>query len=188
MLYISKGVVCKGSAIENLHIARGNTKFTLTGTEAQIWLDGRFQMVSFHDNNEREAIVKQLADKGLAEYEPLTDALAQYRILSRCICCPAKNGIYKKLISKQEKVIWKWLSNAGLRLSTAELMFLIEHNIPPSSALFGTENRQALIETIYTKDTIFDNILETQMEHMACRNEVITALLKLLNKKRIILL
>ena len=43
-------------------------------------------------------------------------------------------------------------------------------------------------ETIYTQETIFDNILETQMEHAAVRDEVVSALLRLLKKKRILLL
>ena len=34
----------------------------------------------------------------------------------------------------------------------------------------------------------FDNILEAQMEHAAVRDEVVSALLRLLKKKRILLL
>ena len=54
--------------------------------------------------------------------------------------------------------------------------------------LFYEENAQALVETIYTKDTIFDNILENQMGHAKCRNEVVCSLLLLLSKKRIVML
>ena len=81
-----------------------------------------------------------------------------------------------------------WLDNAGLRLSTAELMYLVENEVKPSNNLFYEENAQALVETIYTKDTIFDNILENQMGNAKCRNEVVYALLLLLSKKRIVML
>ena len=81
-----------------------------------------------------------------------------------------------------------WFYNAGLHLSTAELVYLIENNIKPCEELFYEENVQALVETIYTKDTIFDNILENQMEQAKCRNDVVSSLLLLLSKKRIVML
>lgn len=77
---------------------------------------------------------------------------------------------------------------AGLRLSTAELIFLMENNILPSTSLLYEENRQALVETIYTKNNIFDNILETQMEKAQCRDKIVNVLLKLLYKRRIVVL
>ena len=75
-----------------------------------------------------------------------------------------------------------------LRLTTAELVFLTEHHVAPQINLLGDRNRQNLTETIYTQETIFDNILEAQMEHAAVRDEVVSALLRLLKKKRILLL
>lgn len=77
---------------------------------------------------------------------------------------------------------------AGLRLSTAELIFLMENNILPSTSLLYEDNRQALVETIYTKNNIFDNILETQMEKAQCRDKIVNVLLKLLYKRRIVVL
>ena len=50
----------------------------------------------------------------------------------------------------------------------------------PQINLLGDRNRQNLTETIYTQETIFDNILEAQMEHAAVRDEVVSALLRLL--------
>ena len=82
----------------------------------------------------------------------------------------------------------KWLANAGLRLSVAELIYLIEHKIKPENSLFYTENTQVLVETIYTQNTIYDNILENQMLDANCREEVVQLLLRLLSKKRIVML
>ena len=64
----------------------------------------------------------------------------------------------------------------------------MENNILPSTSLLYEENRQALVETIYTKNNIFDNILETQMEKAQCRDKIVNVLLKLLYKRRIVVL
>lgn len=53
--------------------------------------------------------------------------------------------------------------------------------------MFGIRNRQKLIETIYTKDNIQDNLLEHQMEQAECRDEVVEALMQLLKKKKILI-
>ena len=92
------------------------------------------------------------------------------------------------MLSALQKELLSWMSEAGLRLTVAELVFLAEHGITPAAHLLGAGNRQALTETIYTQDNIFDNILETQMEHAVTRDEVVSALLKLLKKKRLLLL
>lgn len=187
MLYLSKGVLCKNSTTEEVRVARGNTVVTLTGLEAEIWLDGRFNVI-YTDDKEKCNAIHSLYNMGLAEYEDATDETAQYHILTRCVCCPAKTNLIKKPLSKCERIVMVWLDNAGLRLSTAELMYLVENNVKPTDNLFYEENAQALVETIYTKDTIFDNILENQMGYAKCRNEVVYALLLLLSKKRIVML
>ena len=64
----------------------------------------------------------------------------------------------------------------------------MEHHIEPKPSLLGVENRQALTEVIYTADTIMDDLLEHQMESAECRDAVLSALLKLLIKKKILLL
>ena len=187
MLYLSKGVLCKNSTIDQIRVACGNTSVTLSELEAEVWFNGRFNMIHT-DNKEKCVAVKSLYNLGLAEYEECNDATAHYRILTRCICCPAKTSFIKQPLTKSEKTIMRWLDNAALRLSTAELVCLIEKNVTPSKKLFYEENAQALVEEIYTKDTIFDNILENQMEYAKCRNDVVSSLLQLLSKKRIVML
>lgn len=188
MLYLSKGIVCRNSTENNLYIAHGNNTFTLKGTEAKVWLDGRFKMCIFPNPNDYENAVLSLFSKGLAEFEHNSETVDQYRLLSRCICSPTKAKRFHKPLKNDEKKILKWLCEAGIRLTTAELIYLFENKIAPTPSLLFEENRQALIETIYTKNNIHDNILETQMEHSRCRDKVITVLLTLLQKKRIVIL
>ena len=188
MLYLSKGVVCKGSTEDKLHIARGNDIFILEDLEAEVWLEGRFKMVSFPDTKDYEDVILSLSAKGLAEFEYRSDAISQFRLLSRCICCPAKTKLLKKPLHKSEKTALDWLSNAGIRLTTAELTYLFENEILPTPSLMYEENQQALVETIYTQNNIYDNILENQMEKAKCRNEIVTVILMLLQKKRIVML
>ena len=70
----------------------------------------------------------------------------------------------------------------------AELVYLMERDIEPDARYLGQENVQQLVERIYTKDTIFDNILENQMERAEKRDQVVKLVLSLLKKKRIVLL
>lgn len=188
MLYLSKGVVCKNSTTDNLRIAHGNTIITLRGTEAMVWLNGQFRMVSYPNTHDCEANIISLCREGIGEYECRNDEIGRYRILSRCICCPTKASILNARLSKPEKTVLEWITKAGVRLTTAELICLMENKIEPASALLSEENRQVLIETIYTKNNIFDNLLESQMEHAHCRDKVVTTLLSLLRKKRIVML
>lgn len=188
MLYLSKGIVYKNSTEDNLYIVHGNNTFALKGAEAKVWLDGRFKMCIFPNTNAYENAILSLSSKGLAEFEYNSEATDQYRLLSRCICCPTKGKRFNKPLNNVEKKTLKWLSKAGIRLTTAELVYLFENKIAPTPSLLFEENRQALIETIYTKNNIYDNILETQMEHSRCRDEVIATLLTLLQKKRLVIL
>ena len=65
---------------------------------------------------------------------------------------------------------------------------LIENGIKPTQDLLYTDNRQRLIERIYTVDTIADNLLETRMEAAECRDAVVQSLLRLLKKKLVLVL
>ena len=70
----------------------------------------------------------------------------------------------------------------------AEVTYLIDRNVQMEEKLLGSQNAQALVERIYTKDTIFNNILENQMERADVRDSVVKAVLGLLRKKRLVLL
>lgn len=188
MKYISKGVVEPGSTEHILKIQRGGYTFQLTRDRARLWLNGRFG-VSDADGSNPWYVKELLTLKRIGLTEPVGDeSEGVYRALTQCVLVPAKAEKLRAPLNPLESQTLQWLREAGLRLTMAELVFLQEHGISPISSLLGEENRQALTETIYTQDTIFDNVLEAQMEHAPCRDEVVRAVLGLLKKKRIVLL
>ena len=91
-------------------------------------------------------------------------------------------------MQEKEKVALTWLRKAGLRLSTAELVCLFEKGILPSEDLLYDQNRQALVEKLYSVDTITDGILETQMEHAAKRDAVVEIIQNLIFRKKVVVL
>lgn len=188
MKYISKGMVIKNSTEDLLFVTHSGADFQLTGEQAALWLNGRYCFAKTRENVLEEKALHQLARQGLVEIAESDELVSEYRVLTRCVLVPAKaKGICAFLSIKQRELLL-WLTEAGLRLTTAELVFLSERQISPAPNLLGEQNRQTLTETIYTKETIFDNILEAQMEHAAVRDDVVFALLQLVKKKRLLLL
>ena len=125
---------------------------------------------------------------GLVEYEQEDSLVSRYRILTRCVLCSAANSNASLTVGRFESSILNWLTNAGIRLSMAELVYLHERQIKPTKDILYTDNRQKLVETIYTQENIFDNILECQMEHATCRDKVTAATMVLLKNKKIVIL
>lgn len=187
MIYISKGIVRTGSTENILTVERGGRCFELTGLQAKLWLDGRYE---FNYVNKPDVLreLHTLSKMGLVEYEMDGTALDKYRILSRCVCCAAVTPILSNRVNRFDKIILEWIRSAGLRLSLAELVFLQENRITPVSTLLGPENRQALVEAIYTQCNIADNLLESQMEKAVCRDTVVQSVLNLLKKRKILIL
>lgn len=163
----------------------GGQKFELTGNAAAAWLNGRFNFAEALGRNETPVIYLQRL--GLAETEADNDELSRYRIASRCIFCPA-DTTGPSVLRAMDKEILQWLKNAGVRLTVAELVYLIENGIKPTQDLLYTDNRQRLIERIYAVDTIADNFLENQMETAKCRDAVVQSLMRLLKKKLVLVL
>lgn len=188
MKYISKGLVQEGSTEFILHVRRGRFDFQLTGNELALWLDGRFGFAQVRAENPilRKAI-RHLQRMGLVEEADGGDA-GEYRALTQCLPVPAKEGGLHSPLSAGEKRLLRWLREAGLHLTMAELVFLTDRGLEPVPELLGEENRQRLTETIYTQETILDHILETQMERAARRDDTVRMVLGLLKKKQIVLL
>lgn len=187
MIYISKGIAGKASTTELVQIIRGSQNIYLSDIEADLWLKGRFSF-SHTQTPDEERAVHHLIRMGLAEAEAEENEDAKYWILTRCICCPAKAAKRSLGLSAEEKTILFWLVNAGLRLSTAELIYLVENKVEAKPELLHSDNRQALVERIYTADTIRDNILENKMAAAECRDSVLESMLSLLKKKKILIL
>ena len=187
MIYISKGIAGKASTTGMVQVIRGGQNIYLSDIEADLWLKGRFSF-ALTQTPEEEHALHHLIRMGLAEAEPEEQEDTKYWILTRCICCPAKAAKRSFGLSAEEKTIVFWLINAGIRLSTAELTYLVENKVKPEPELLYAVNRQSLIEKIYTVSTIADNILENQMAAAKCRDHVVQALLCLLKKKKILML
>lgn len=186
MIYLSKGIVQKGSTEQLLNVLHCGQKYELTGTDAAMWLNGRYGFAKVRDIKEQRA-VGHLQALGLIESEPENDSIARYRIATRCVFCPADTR--KRSVAREcDKAILFWLRNAGVRLTVAELVYLFERGVEPTKDILYTDNRQKLIERIYTQDTIGDNLLEAQMESAGCRDEIVAGLMRLLKKKQLLVL
>lgn len=186
MKYISIGTVNKPSTEYIVYVSHYGYDYTLTGDLAYVWLNGRF---GFDETSDalRDKALRQLDRMGLVI---LTEDVpeGEYRALTRVKPVPVKARKPYRGLTEAEKNALIWITESGLILSMAELVYLMEHNIHPEIQYLGQENVQKLVERIYSKDTIFDNILENQMEHASCRDKAVRTILKLLKKKCIVLL
>ena len=187
MIYISKGIVQEKSTERNIYVSRGGQVFQPTKVEAQLWLDGRFGFCETQNASQEHAI-EHLYRMGLVEYAKEDTPISRYRILTRCVLCAAAGSNVNLTVGRLESSILNWLTNAGIRLSMAELVYLHERQIKPTKDLLYTDNRQKLVEVIYTQENILDNILECQMEHAACRDKVTAAIMVLLKSKKTVIL
>lgn len=186
MKYISIGAVMTEGTEHRLTVCRGMNKFTLTGEHASIWLNGRLGFANTKKATEDTAL-EYLVRIGLA-IKSSGYAIAEYWTLTQCTIVPADRKFPFLCLSDTEKTVLRWLRDVGLVLSMAELVYLIDRNVPLKAKYFGSNNAQNLVEQIYTRDTIFDNILENQMERAAMREKTVNAVLSLLRKKRIVFL
>ena len=187
MVYLSKGVVQNGSSRNNLVISRCGKQFTLSGDSAVVWLRGRFQL-GMTDTAAHHFISKRLINDGLVEATNELGDISLYRLFLKCVICHAKPKLFCAPLTKQEKILWIWISQAGGKLTISELIWLFTQKVEPDKSLLGKNNWSSLIHTIYSVDTIADNILETQMESSPALAETTAAVLGLLRKKRIFLI
>ena len=186
MKYISIGVVTVEGTEYILDVCRGGTSFRLTGDRATLWLNGRRGFASADKPTELRAL-DQLVKMGLALKTDGSPA-EEYRTLAQCTLVPADRKFPYWGLTNREKTVLRWLREAGLVLSMAELTFLMDRGIELRDGLLGSDNTQALVEAIYTKETICDNILENQMEYAASCGRTVKVVLSLLKKKKIVLL
>ena len=186
MMFISKGIPEKGGMTAQLRIVSGWQIYTLFGLDEELWLRGRFDIAETTSPIEEQA-VRNMLRIGLVEYSSAEDSEARYALLSRCMIVPAKPS-KRNALRRDEKILLEWLTGAGIRLTLPELVFLFSNRIRPKQDLLGEENRQALVECIYSDETIEDGILEAKMAQADKRDNVVDAVLGLLKKKRVVLL
>ena len=186
MKYISIGAVLNEGTENILDVTHGGAKFRLTGEKARLWINGRLGFAEVF-NPIHLNMLEQLFKMGLVIKCDGSRA-EEYRALCKCTIVPAEREHPYWFLRPQEKTVLQWIRNAGLVLSMAELVYLMDRNIPMEEKLLGSDNAQALVEHIYTKDTVFNNILENQMERSAVKDSTVKAVLELLRKKRLVLL
>lgn len=186
MKYISLGVVKKASTEHIVNVSHCGSNYTLTQELASLWLDGRFGFAQA-DSPAELRVLDQLRRMGLVmPADP--DEAGEYRVLTQCRIVPVnRSNPYTGLMGNERRIM-RWLREAGLMLTMAELVYLMDRNVEPEPGLLGEDNTQSLVERIYTRDTIFDNVLENQMEHVPSRPGTVKTVLALLKKKHIILL
>lgn len=186
MKYISLGAVVDPSTEHILKVSHCGFEYTLTGEQAKLWLDGRFAFAN-SENPIEHKVVNHLSHMGLVMITNPYGA-GEYRALTKCHIVPTEQKNPYIGLNPDEKELLIWLREAGLRLTMAELIFLQDRKVKPSLELLGQENRQKLVNQIYTRDNIFDNLLENQMELSKANDGTVRLVLALLKKKRIILL
>lgn len=186
MKYISLGAVMEPSTEHIVKVSHCGIDYTLTQELASLWLDGRFGFAKAENPIELKTL-DQLYRMGLVMTADDSEA-GEYRALTHCRMVPVKRKNPYTGLSGEEKTVMTWLREAGLVLTMAELTYLMDRNVQPELGLLGQENKQALVERIYTKDTIFDNVLENQMEHVPSRVKTVKLVLGLLKKKHIVML
>ena len=183
MLYISKGLLFHKTNDGHITVAWRGNEYDLEGEIARLWLAGR------RDTALAEArSLAKLTNLGLVDTADTDGPLNIYRLMTNCVTCPASPRFPRWPLRRTELRLWRWIRWAGLRLTLAELIFLLEADIRPVPELLGEANRQALTEMIYNTENIEDRLLENRMEDAFGRDAVVEALLGLLRKQYIMLI
>ena len=186
MLHISKGAILRPCDIDEIIVSRCGCDYTLHNPQAKLWLNGRYKISEATFENQKQPLC--LLEKiGLIESSEDIGDIAKYRMLTNCVICKAAISAPRLLLNSKERWVYKWTAGAGGKLTISELIFLVENGIDPKPFLLGADNWQALVNTIYTADTISDGILDVMMERSPAMPKTVAAVLGLLQKKRILL-
>ena len=186
MMYISKGAILLAYGRDRIVVNRCGCDHILNGDMAEAWLDGRFDVATTREERMTQAI-QRLEGMGLVEMSEDETDITRYRLLQNCVICPARQTAPRAMLGPKERCVWKWIKGAGFKLRISELVLLAEKGVKPDPSLFGKNNWQTLVDMIYTTETIFDGILDTNMERSPARSVTADAVLGLLHKKRILL-
>ncbi len=185
MIYISKGTG-KRNVKGELIVTRCGKAVNLSGLRSDLWRRGQSGFAATN-TKDKELALQDLTRLGLVEFEKLDTPTARYWLLTYCTLRPVRSFTLSRLTT-EERIVLRWLKKAGLRITIAELVYLVSEGIRPTRDLLRAKNRQALVEKIYTPWNISDNLLEQQMESDPSRDLVVETVLGLLKKKRIVLI
>lgn len=187
MIYISKGILKNSLSNADIQVGHNGLTHHLKKKEAELWVQGSIGF-AYAKNAIEEHVLINLEKIGVVELEHEEQDISKYRLLTRCICCATVKKYIPLSLKRDEKRLYTWICKAGLRLSMAELTYLMEYYVVPLEFYLGEENRQHLVERIYIQRNIADNLLEIQMEHAIKRDDTVRIIEQLIKKKYIMLM
>ena len=183
MMYLSKGAPVLN---DPFRVSQCGKVYEMGPRLAGLWHKGRTQPVQVMPDQERA--IMRMAEAGLVAVSEEEGSLAAFQMLNSCILCPSYRRRFRLPLHGRERRIWKWVREAGLKLTTSELIRLEEQGAQPTPELLGDAGRQALTETIYCHTNILDGVLEADMERSPARDVTVAAILKLLHTNRLLLI
>ena len=178
MLYISKGILITEKDGRCCVFRRG-TEFHLTRTETEIWKAGRDRLCE----SDAFLTLEDMEDEGLISIAENNSEKSIYDLLCDCMFIPQQHPNDNNPLTATESILYVWLRDAGIRLTTAELICLCEQDIAPAQNLLGESNRQVLVSAIYLNNDVNDFTLEDLMISAKCKDWVIAGLLSLVQKQ-----
>lgn len=128
MKYISIGAVMTEGTEHILDVCRGSRSYHLTGELASVWLNGRFGFATVKKPTEEQTLLLLLR-MGLA-VQTDGSGFEEYRALTQCTLVPADRRHPYWGLTGMERAVLRWLREAGLVLSIAELPILSIRRYP----------------------------------------------------------
>ncbi len=188
MMYLSKGILCKGGSKSWLYIRHLGQPTVLNGEEAVLWQKSRFGF-SYTTNQSEIAIVQKLTRKGVVVSESGRSELEKYHALCRCSIRSNSNFIFGlRPFSVIERRILTWLRKTDINLSLPELICLEDKEIKPERNLLHGKNSTDLFKLIYPCYESIAGDLENRMRYSIARQKTINAILELLRRKRVVII
>lgn len=186
MMYLSKGAALRPQRGGVQHVSRCGKVFALGPELASLWYKARIMPKPVPADRERA--IRRLAEAGLVSVTDEEGDLGAYRLIIDCVLCPSHKFRPRLPLRGRDRRLWAWITRAGLRLTAGELIRLEELEAVPGPELLGEDGRQSLTETIYLSSSIFDGILDAQMEHSHARDATVASILKLVSTHRLLLI
>lgn len=181
--YISKGICRQRMRDGCMAMESRGEEHILSADLAAIWSAGKESSAESPDGES----LRRLEEMNLIETTPrFNDVLDAYHLLTRCVICPTEDLL--PFAPKETRRTLRWIRNAGLRLTMAELVRIAELKLESDEEYLGAKNRQALVEVIYCADNIEDGVLESLMEKSKELVSVVDHVLTLLQAGHIRLL
>lgn len=186
MYYLSKGRFVKRRR-KQVVVSIFGSRHVLNEQQSRLWLDGLTGFIEIDEQVDENALAKLLED-GLAILCERDSGRERFFTLTKCIICVYKRKGSTLFYSKREKEVLLWLRYHGIRLNIEELTFLFENKIAPTPELLRKGNEETVRRLIYPSPIIVGNPLRNKMAVALCRDEVISAVLKLIKKREIFLI